>query len=79
MTDRGDDPAREEALADSVSGALLVALGTLAPAERIAFVLHEVLSVPIEDVGTIIGRSPTATRRLTRRARRRVRAARDRA
>jgi RNA polymerase sigma-70 factor (ECF subfamily) len=77
MTDRGGDPARQAALADSVSGALLAVLDTLAPSERLAFVLHEVFAVPIDEVGAIIGRSPTATRRLTRRARRRVRASRD--
>ena len=73
----GGDPGREAALADSVSGTLLAALDNLEPVERLAFVLHEVFAVPIEEVGSIIGRSPAATRRLTRRARRRVRAGRD--
>jgi DNA-directed RNA polymerase specialized sigma24 family protein len=77
MSERGDDAEREEALADSVSGALLSALETLAPAEQMVFVLHEVFAVSFEEIGTIIGRSPAATRQLARRARGRVRGSRE--
>jgi RNA polymerase sigma factor (sigma-70 family) len=65
-------PAYEAELADSVGSALLVVLQTLAPAERLAFVLHDLFAVPFDDIATIIGRSPTATRQLASRARRRV-------
>jgi RNA polymerase sigma factor (sigma-70 family) len=67
------DPAEEAALADTVGLALLVVLETLTPAERLAFVLHDVFAVPFEDVAEILGRSPVAARQLASRARRRVR------
>jgi len=60
-------------LADSVGLALLVVLETLSPAERLAFVLHDVFGVPFDEVAGVVGRSPTATRQLASRARRRVR------
>ncbi|MGZ4724656.1 MAG: sigma-70 family RNA polymerase sigma factor [Ilumatobacteraceae bacterium] len=69
------DPEHEALLADSVGPALLVVLETLAPAERLAFVLHDMFAVPFEEIATIVGRSPTATRQLASRARRRVQGA----
>ena len=71
----GTDPEREALLADSVGLALLVVLGALAPAERIAFVLHDLFDVPFEEIAPIVGRSPDATRQLASRARRRVQGA----
>jgi RNA polymerase sigma-70 factor (ECF subfamily) len=68
----GTDPEYEALLADSVGLALLVVLETLAPAERLAFVLHDVFAVPFEEIAPIVERSPTATRQLASRARRRV-------
>lgn len=68
----GTDPEQETALADSVGVALLVVLEALAPAERVAFVLHDLFAVPFEEIATIVGRSPDATRQLASRARRRV-------
>jgi RNA polymerase sigma-70 factor (ECF subfamily) len=67
------DPEQEAMLADSVGLALLVVLETLSPAERLAFVLHEMFSVPFSEIGAIAGRSPEASRQLASRARRRVR------
>jgi RNA polymerase sigma-70 factor (ECF subfamily) len=67
------DPEQEVLLADSVGLALLVVLETLAPAERLAFVLHEMFEVPFEEIATIVGRSHVAARQLASRARRRVR------
>jgi RNA polymerase sigma-70 factor (ECF subfamily) len=67
------DPAREVELADSVGLAMLVVLETLAPAERLAFVLHDMFDVSFEEIAPIVGRSPTAARQLASRARRRVR------
>ncbi|MFL6073104.1 MAG: sigma-70 family RNA polymerase sigma factor [Mycobacteriales bacterium] len=67
------DPERAALLADSVGLALLVVLDTLAPAERLAFVLHDMFAVPFEDIAPIAGRSVDATRQLASRARRRVR------
>jgi RNA polymerase sigma factor (sigma-70 family) len=67
------DPADEVALADSVGLALLVVLEQLTPAERVAFVLHDVFAVPFEEVAAVVGRSPAAVRQLASRARRRVR------
>jgi RNA polymerase sigma-70 factor (ECF subfamily) len=64
-------------LADSVGKTLLVALGTLTPAERLAFVLHDLFAVPYDGIADVIGTSPAATRRLVGRARRRVRGARE--
>jgi hypothetical protein len=68
------DPEEEAVLADSVGLALLVVLDTLDPAERLAFVLHDLFVTPFEAIASIVGRSPTATRQLASRARRRVRA-----
>ena len=67
------DPEHEALLADSVGLALLVVLETLTPAERLAFVLHDMFSVPFSEIGEIVGRSPEASRQLASRARRRVR------
>ena len=72
---RTPDPAYEAELADSVGVALLVVLDTLGPAERLAFVLHDLFGMPFEQIADIIDRSPAATRQLASRARRRVRAA----
>ncbi len=69
------DPEREALLADAVAPALLVVLDTLAPAERLAFVLHDMFAVPFDDIAAIVGRSPAATRQLASRARRRVQGA----
>ena len=66
------DPAHETLLADSVGLALLVVLETLAPAERLAFVLHDMFGVPFDEIASIVGRSSTAARQLASRARRRV-------
>ena len=69
------DPEQEALLGDSVGLALLVVLQSLSPAERLAFVLHDMFGVPFGDIGPIVGRSPTAARQLASRARRRVRGA----
>ena len=69
----GTDPEHETLLADSVGLALLVVLETLSPAERLAFVLHDMFAVPFEQIAPILERSPEATRQLASRARRRVR------
>src|SRR5437763_6659082 len=69
------DPEEEAMLADAVGVALLVVLETLTPAERLAFVLHDTFAVPFEQVATVLGRSPEATRQLASRARRRVQGA----
>src|SRR5215217_3859328 len=71
----GIDPEHEALLADSVGLALLVVLETLAPAERLAFVLHDMFAVPFEEIAPIVERSPTAARQLASRARRRVQGA----
>jgi RNA polymerase sigma-70 factor (ECF subfamily) len=71
----GDGPEDETVLADSVGLALLVVLDTLAPAERLAFVLHDMFAVPFEEIAPIVGRTPAAARQLASRARRRVRGA----
>jgi RNA polymerase sigma-70 factor, ECF subfamily len=68
----GTDPEHEALLADSVGLALLVVLETLTPAERLAFVLHDMFAVPFEQIAPIVERSPQATRQLASRARRRV-------
>jgi RNA polymerase sigma-70 factor (ECF subfamily) len=68
----GIDPEHEAMLADSVGPALIVVLETLAPAERLAFVLHDLFAVPFDEIATILGRSPAAARQLASRARRRV-------
>ncbi len=70
----GIDPEHEALLADSVGLALLVVLETLAPAERLAFVLHDMFAVPFDEIAAVVGRSPTAARQLASRARRRVQA-----
>jgi RNA polymerase sigma factor (sigma-70 family) len=71
--ENGTDPETEALLGHSVGLALLVVLDTLAPAERVAFVLHDMFAVPFEEIAPIVGRSPAATRQLASRARRRVR------
>ena len=70
------DPEDEAVLADSVGIALLVVLDTLTPAERLAFVLHDLFAMPFTEVATVLGRSPEAARQLASRARRRVRGGR---
>src|SRR6185437_14420808 len=69
------DPENEAVLADSVGLALLVVLDTLTPAERLAFVLHDMFAMPFTEVADVLGRTPDATRQLASRARRRVRGA----
>jgi len=71
----GTDPEHEALLADSVGLALLIVLETLTPAERLAFVLHDMFAVPFDEIAQIVERSPEATRQLASRARRRVRGA----
>jgi RNA polymerase sigma factor (sigma-70 family) len=71
----GVDPEHEALLADSVGLALLVVLETLSPAERLAFVLHDMFAVPFDEIAPIVDRSPAAARQLASRARRRVRGA----
>jgi RNA polymerase sigma factor (sigma-70 family) len=73
--DQTDDPEAAVLLADSVGPALMVVLDTLAPAERLAFVLHDIFAVPFDDIAPILERSPVATRQLASRARRRVQGA----
>jgi RNA polymerase sigma-70 factor (ECF subfamily) len=73
--ENGIDPQDDAVLADSVGVALLVVLETLTPAERLAFVLHDMFAVPFDDIAPMLARSPTATRQLASRARRRVRGA----
>jgi RNA polymerase sigma-70 factor (ECF subfamily) len=68
----GGDPEQEAVLADSVGLALLVVLEMLEPAERLAFVLHDMFAVPFDEIAPIVGRTPTAARQLASRARRRV-------
>jgi RNA polymerase sigma factor (sigma-70 family) len=70
---RADDPENEAVLADSVGLALLVVLDTLTPAERLAFVLHDMFAMPFTEVAAVLGRSADATRQLASRARHRVR------
>lgn len=72
QTDPLGDPERDAVLADSVGLALLVVLESLAPTERLAFVLHDVFSVPFEEIATILDRTPEAARQLASRARRRI-------
>jgi RNA polymerase sigma factor (sigma-70 family) len=71
--DARTDPEQEALLADAVGLALLVVLESLAPAERLAFVLHDMFAVPFEQIAEVVGRSPSAARQLASRARRRVR------
>lgn len=70
--DQRSDPEDETVLADSIGIAMLVVLETLAPAERLAFVLHDMFAMPFGEIAPIVGRSATATRQLASRARRRV-------
>lgn len=71
----GTDPEHEALIADSVGLALLMVLETLGPAERLAFVLHDMFAVPFDEIAPIVDRSPDAARQLASRARRRLRAA----
>jgi RNA polymerase sigma-70 factor (ECF subfamily) len=73
--EKGIDPEQEALLGDSVGLALLVVLDSLTPAERVAFVLHDVFAVPFDEIAPIVGRTPTAARQLASRARRRVQGA----
>jgi RNA polymerase sigma factor (sigma-70 family) len=77
IVDRADgiDPEHEALLADSVGLALLVVLETLTPAERLAYVLHDMFALPFGEIGAILGRSPEAARQLASRGRRRIRGA----
>jgi RNA polymerase sigma-70 factor (ECF subfamily) len=68
----GSDPEHEALLADTVGAALLVVLDTLSPAERLAFVLHDMFAVPFDEIGVIVGRSPNAAKQLASRARNKV-------
>lgn len=68
----GEDVARDAAMADSVGLAMLVVLETLTPAERVAFVLHDMFNLPFDDIAPIVQRTPAAARQLASRARRRV-------
>lgn len=69
------DPEEDALMAESVGQALLIVLDTLAPAERLALVLHDMFSVPFDEIGPILGRSPNAAKQLASRARQRIRAA----
>ncbi len=71
----GERPEEEAVLAESVGAALLILLDTLTPAERVAFVLHDMFDVPFDDIATIVEKTPDAARQLASRARRRVRGA----
>ncbi|HUO38131.1 MAG TPA: sigma factor-like helix-turn-helix DNA-binding protein [Mycobacterium sp.] len=73
IVESASDPEQQALLADAVGLALFVVLDTLAPAERLAFVLHDVFAVPFDEIAPIIERSPAAARQLASRARRRVR------
>jgi RNA polymerase sigma factor (sigma-70 family) len=68
----GIDPEQETVLAESIGSALVVILQTLPPAERLAFVLHDIFALPFSDIAAIVGRSPAAARQLASRGRRRV-------
>lgn len=70
--EEGADPEREVMLAEGIGLALVVVLETLTPAERVAFVLHDLFAMPFEEIAPIVGRTATATRQLASRARRRV-------
>ena len=71
----GERPEEEAMLADSIGVALLILLDALAPAERVAFVLHDMFDIPFEDIAAIVGRTPEAARQVASRARRRIRGA----
>jgi RNA polymerase sigma-70 factor (ECF subfamily) len=75
VVERGGDPEHEALLTDSVGLALLVVLDTLTPAERLAFVLHDMFALPFEEIAPVVGRTPAATRQLASRSRRHVRSA----
>jgi len=75
LPDTETDPEHEALLADAVGLAMLVVLETLAPAERVAFVLHDMFAVPFDEIAPIVGRSPAAARQLASRGRRRVQGA----
>lgn len=77
LTDPDADPARDAVLADQVGSALQVVLDTLAPAERLAFVLHDLFGLPFDEVAAMMGRSPAAARQLASRSRRRVQTSDD--
>src|SRR5205085_816765 len=68
----GSDPEHEALLADTVGAALLVVLDMLSPAERLAFVLHDMFAMPFDEIANIVGRSPNATKQLASRARHKV-------
>ena len=70
--DQSPTPEEEALIADGVGLALLAVLDTLAPPERLAFILHDMFAMPFDEIATIVGRSPAATRQLASRARRRV-------
>jgi len=70
-----DNPEREKLIADSVGVAMLVVLETLTPAERVAFVLHDIFNVSFDEIAPVVGRSPAAARQLASRGRRRVQGA----
>jgi RNA polymerase sigma-70 factor (ECF subfamily) len=72
VTSAADDPEQHALLADSVGLALLVVLDTLSPAERLAFVLHDIFAVPFEQIGPVLDRSPAAAKQLASRARHRL-------
>jgi RNA polymerase sigma factor (sigma-70 family) len=72
MSADGTNPEHETLMADSIGIALLAVLETLAPAERVAFVLHDMFDLPFDEIATIVGRSPAAARQLASRARRRM-------
>jgi RNA polymerase sigma-70 factor (ECF subfamily) len=73
--ENGIDPEQEALLGDAVGLALLVVLDSLTPAERVAFVMHDVFAMPFDEIAPIVGRTPVATRQLASRARRRVQGA----
>jgi RNA polymerase sigma factor (sigma-70 family) len=75
LPSQGSDPEREAVLADSVGRAMLVVLDRLTPAERVAFVLHDLFAVPFDQIAPVVGRTPAAVKKLASRARQRVRGA----
>jgi RNA polymerase sigma-70 factor (ECF subfamily) len=77
LANSADEPDHDEMLADSVGLALIVVLNKLAPAERVAFVLHDMFDLPFDQIAPIVGRSAAATRQLASRARRRVQGTTD--
>src|SRR5581483_6059904 len=74
-SERPKDPEHETLMADSIGAALLIILDRLDPAERLAFVLHDMFAVPFDEIASIVGRSPEAARQLASRARRRIQGA----